>query len=146
MWKWDDVRVTYVSWFIPTSIALPILSSTLRLVCTHLVVKFLSRASEDADQRRHYECVAVSHDCALSSPPRTTISNLSYSHYQFTIYKSLSKALQGAVILRLFLGMLYLWIDSLCIIQDSASDWEASLVWEQAGAPRQGRGREARRR
>ena len=36
----------------------------------------------------------------------------------------LSLALQDAIKLTRYLGMKYIWINSLCIIQDSAQDWE----------------------
>ena len=36
----------------------------------------------------------------------------------------MSQNLQDAVVVTRLLGLRYLWIDSLCIIQDSKSDWE----------------------
>ena len=39
-------------------------------------------------------------------------------------FASLSKTFQEAVQVVRSLGYLYLWIDSLCIIQDSTEDWE----------------------
>lgn len=46
-------------------------------------------------------------------------------------FSSLPKTFQDVIILSLALDMEYLWIDSLCIIQDSRSDWlrEASLMY-----------------
>lgn len=39
-------------------------------------------------------------------------------------HSSLQRTFQDAVELTMLLGYEYLWIDSLCIIQDSQSDWE----------------------
>lgn len=39
-------------------------------------------------------------------------------------FESLSRTFQHAVIITRRLGVRYLWIDSLCIIQDSPNDWE----------------------
>ncbi|KAK1502880.1 hypothetical protein CTAM01_04869 [Colletotrichum tamarilloi] len=40
---------------------------------------------------------------------------------------SLSKTFQDAVLVTRRLGIKYIWIDSLCIIQDSKLDWETGL-------------------
>ena len=52
-------------------------------------------------------------------------------------FQSLSKTFQDAVIISFKLGVRYLWIDSLCIIQDSISDWQQessrmNLVYQNA--------------
>jgi hypothetical protein len=39
-------------------------------------------------------------------------------------FKDLPRTFKHAVQVALSLGILYIWIDSLCIIQDDASDWE----------------------
>ena len=39
-------------------------------------------------------------------------------------FNELSKTFQDAIVVTRALGLMYLWIDSLCIIQDSAHDWE----------------------
>lgn len=36
----------------------------------------------------------------------------------------LAKNFQDAILITRFLGIRYLWIDALCILQDSVSDWE----------------------
>jgi hypothetical protein len=38
--------------------------------------------------------------------------------------KSLPKTFQNAITVTRMLGIRYLWIDSLCIIQDDVKDWE----------------------
>ena len=39
-------------------------------------------------------------------------------------FSTLSKTFQDAVLVTRSLGLKYLWIDSLCIVQDSKKDWE----------------------
>lgn len=54
---------------------------------------------------------------------KTTRSN--YSHLQKSIsYSSLPKAYQDTVRVARALGVKYIWIDALCIIQDDREDWE----------------------
>ncbi|KAE9365942.1 HET-domain-containing protein [Stipitochalara longipes BDJ] len=53
----------------------------------------------------------------------TTQANLG-THLQSIPWASLSKTYQNAIDFTKFLGCRYLWIDSLCIIQDSTDDWE----------------------
>jgi hypothetical protein len=56
--------------------------------------------------------------------PITTISNL--EHREEVLYlTTLSPVFQDAIIITRQLGYRYLWIDSLCIIQDSRDDWVA---------------------
>ena len=43
-------------------------------------------------------------------------------------FTSLSKSFQDAIIITRMLGIQYLWIDSLCIIQDSRLDWQRESV------------------
>lgn len=78
---------------------------------------------EAVDQARQYEYVALSHVWNLTSPLRTTISNF-LRHLEDIPFRTLSKALQDTVVLALSLGYSYVWIDSLCIIQDRIGDWE----------------------
>lgn len=54
---------------------------------------------------------------------KTTKSN--YSHLQKSIsYSAMPKAYQDAVRVARALGVKYIWIDALCIIQDDRDDWE----------------------
>ena len=39
-------------------------------------------------------------------------------------WQTLTQTMRGSITVARALGVRYLWIDSLCIIQDSASDWE----------------------
>lgn len=75
--------------------------------------------------------------CALSycwgsaenMPLRSTTSNI-HEHFEMFEWNKLPKTFQDSVILCSKLGMEYLWIDSLCIIQDDTADWgrEASRM------------------
>jgi hypothetical protein len=54
---------------------------------------------------------------------KTTKSN--YAHLKSSIsYHTMPKAYQDTVRVARALGVKYIWIDALCIIQDDISDWE----------------------
>lgn len=69
--------------------------------------------------------VCLSH--CWGQPPtailRTTLSNL-ISHKDETPWDSLPRTFQDAIDFARKLGITYLWIDSLCIVQDEKRDWE----------------------
>ena len=73
--------------------------------------------------------VALSHCWGLSQPSKTTKSTLS-SHCQGMTVTALPKTFSDAVRVVRSLGMRYLWIDSLCIVQDDQDDWrrEAAMM------------------
>jgi hypothetical protein len=67
--------------------------------------------------------VALSHCWGVSH--RTTTTSLTLEAHKSGISASeLPRTFQDAVTITQQLGVQYLWIDSLCIIQDSRSDWE----------------------
>jgi hypothetical protein len=73
--------------------------------------------------------VALSHCWGGQGNVMTTQSN--YMAQQQSIrFQSLPKTFQDAVIVTRELGIAYLWVDSLCIIQDNEQDWmkEAKLM------------------
>lgn len=75
----------------------------------------------------HAQYVALSHRWGSpgSSLPRTLDSNIK-SHIEDGLrYKDLPKTFRDAVDVTRGLGYKFLWIDSLCIIQDSAEDWKS---------------------
>ena len=75
--------------------------------------------------------VTLSHCWGSVQPLKTTKNSL--SHHQNSLpYKSLPRLFQEALETVRILGYQYLWIDSLCIIQDSGQDWqrEASRMGE----------------
>ena len=80
--------------------------------------------------------IALSHCWGGASLIRTTKS-VFREHQQFIKYDSLSKTIQDAVYVVRELGIQYLWVDSLCIIQDDEEDWsreakKMALVYEGA--------------
>jgi hypothetical protein len=68
--------------------------------------------------------IALSHAWGTLSFATTTTSNLQQHCVNIT-WASLTKTFQDAISVTRGLGIRYIWIDSLCIIQDSASDWKA---------------------
>ncbi|KAK1758983.1 heterokaryon incompatibility protein-domain-containing protein [Echria macrotheca] len=73
------------------------------------------------DDRGFY--IALSHCWGKSRPLVTTTATLA-ERMQGIPMHSLPQTFQDAVTITRELGLEYLWIDSLCIIQDSRSDWE----------------------
>lgn len=75
-------------------------------------------------QRRHGLYTALSHCWGPPEkrPLRTIRDNLG-SHLQDIPYESLPATFQDAVAVTRKLGLQYLWIDSLCIVQDDEDDW-----------------------
>lgn len=73
--------------------------------------------------------VALSHRWGDSDIKKTTRSNLG-ERLNGMLLSDLTKTMQEAVIITRRLGIRYLWIDAICIIQDSHSDWsyEASRM------------------
>ena len=68
--------------------------------------------------------VALSH-CWGSRPPDLLLTSLNLrSHLNTMPFHTLAKNFQDAITVTRFLGYRYLWIDSLCIIQDSEADWQ----------------------
>lgn len=68
-----------------------------------------------------YAC--LSHCWGQSQLITTKVSNLS-GYRQGIPFSILPKTFQEAIIVALKLEVSYIWIDSLCIIQDSTADWE----------------------
>lgn len=60
----------------------------------------------------------------ISHPPKTTRFNYC-SYLQQISMDHIPQTYMDAIKITLALGIRYIWIDSLCIIQDDAADWEA---------------------
>lgn len=73
--------------------------------------------------------LSLSHRWGTSKIPITTTDNLA-AHLVSIPWESLTRTFQDAVSVTRELGYRYLWIDSLCIVQDDAEDWarEASRM------------------
>ena len=67
--------------------------------------------------------VTLSH-CWGGSSPTTTTTDTIGSRTMGIQLSTLPKTFQDAVFITRDLGVRYLWIDSLCIVQDSGEDWE----------------------
>ncbi|RYP82544.1 hypothetical protein DL769_001650 [Monosporascus sp. CRB-8-3] len=74
-----------------------------------------------AELRERY--IALSHSWGKEQPLRTTMATLE-DHKAGIPFARLPKTFQDAVSITRRLGIRYLWIDSLCIIQDSSDDWQ----------------------
>ncbi|KAJ4213559.1 hypothetical protein NW759_010979 [Fusarium solani] len=68
------------------------------------------------------EWISLSHRWGSQNILTTVQSNLQ-AHCQQLPWSSLSKTFQDAIKVTRELGFRYLWIDSLCILQDSSDDW-----------------------
>ncbi|KAF2807093.1 HET-domain-containing protein [Mytilinidion resinicola] len=106
------------------------------------VVKGLlpTRLIEVSDPRKARLCISSSLDqtplyLTLShswgKKPFTTLTTANLDQMQTSIpFETLPQNFQDAILITFELGYRYIWIDSLCILQDSATDWatEASLM------------------
>lgn len=59
-----------------------------------------------------------------SRPITTTKANIRSHLFEGLHIENLSRTFQDAILITQKLGLRYLWVDSLCIIQDDHSDWE----------------------
>ncbi|KAK3941405.1 heterokaryon incompatibility protein-domain-containing protein [Diplogelasinospora grovesii] len=82
------------------------------------------RLVQDLETKEPYVC--LTHRWGPTTPgSRTLQANLAERlGERGTLWESLPKTFQEAAIVTLYLGVRYIWIDSLCIIQDSAEDWK----------------------
>jgi hypothetical protein len=67
--------------------------------------------------------ICLSHCWQRSCPLVTTQMNIERGKAGIAL-KDLSATLRDAILLTRAFDICYLWIDSLCILQDSATDWE----------------------
>jgi hypothetical protein len=73
-------------------------------------------------QRPNAPYIALSHCWGLKSFIRTTSENIQ-SHEVDIQYSKLPRTFQDAIRVTLEMSVAYLWIDSLCIVQDQEDDW-----------------------
>ena len=78
------------------------------------------RETEKSEKDRY---ICLSHCWSQSRPLRTTMKTIS-KRMDAIEMRELSLTIQDAIILTRKLGIRYVWIDSMCIIQDSAEDWQ----------------------
>ncbi|KAK7981450.1 HET domain-containing protein [Apiospora saccharicola] len=80
------------------------------------------RLMEDQDFSAKYAC--LSHCWGTAPMPVLTKDKTLSENLDFIAWSRLPKTFQDAITITRELGLQYLWIDSLCIIQDSKEDWE----------------------
>ncbi|KAH6869161.1 heterokaryon incompatibility protein-domain-containing protein, partial [Thelonectria olida] len=73
---------------------------------------------------RPVQYLTLSHCWGQSTHCKLLSTNLQ-QYQQFIPTSHLSRTFREAILFTAALGFSYLWIDALCIIQDSASDWQA---------------------
>ena len=78
---------------------------------------------EDPDEYIPYTTLSHCWGASASGPLTTTLANIA-SRKERIRFDELPLTFQDAVITTRKLKIPYLWIDSLCIVQDSPSDWE----------------------
>ncbi|KAJ4366188.1 hypothetical protein N0V83_007823 [Neocucurbitaria cava] len=94
----------------------------------------LHESEYSSEERRyeHGEYVALSHVWGLAKGiPKTTLNNLQ-SHKKNISWSTLPRAFQEAVVFTRALGFRWLWIDSLCLVQDDTQEkLEESLKMDE---------------
>ncbi|KAH0429412.1 het domain-containing protein [Colletotrichum camelliae] len=73
--------------------------------------------------QRDERYIALSHCWGPSQPLRTLKTNIGV-HQDGIDLSSMPETFKDAVAVTRYLGMRYIWIDSLCIVQDDVLDWE----------------------
>ncbi|KAF7546288.1 hypothetical protein G7Z17_g8543 [Cylindrodendrum hubeiense] len=84
-------------------------------------VRLINSKDTNLDVNTRY--IALSHSWGKSMPIKLVTSRLSEFSTTGITFGDLPRTFQDAAKLALDLGYAYIWIDSLCIIQDSPSDW-----------------------
>lgn len=77
----------------------------------------------ETDSSRSYRYIALSHCWTYSKPLKTTHENL-VQHEESIPYDLVSPVFDNAFHMTWCCGVDYIWIDSLCIIQNDAAEWE----------------------
>ncbi|KAL2823037.1 heterokaryon incompatibility protein-domain-containing protein [Aspergillus granulosus] len=85
------------------------------------------RLESTEDKIGTYACLSHCWGDASQIHTQTQTTNIG-DYHRFIAWSDLPKTFRDAVILTRRLGVGYLWIDSLCIIQDSRIDWEVESV------------------
>ncbi len=87
------------------------------------VVRLVENSSATASGRY----VALSHCWGRSNLPTTTKENRKQRLESISL-QEMSKSFAEAIAVTRFLGLRYIWIDSLCIVQNDFEDWEAEAA------------------
>ncbi|TGO24233.1 hypothetical protein BPAE_0108g00260 [Botrytis paeoniae] len=86
---------------------------------------FLENRSEMARQQLQYACLSY---CWGSDLPLTTTSSTLSKYKSGLPEHKMPQIFQDAIAVSRGLGMQYLWIDALCILQDVREDWETEAL------------------
>lgn len=78
----------------------------------------LSKDQRNSDQRY----TTLSHCWGANLPIRTLMSNV-YAYGEGIRPQTIPRTFEDAILITRALGISFIWIDALCIIQDSADDW-----------------------
>jgi hypothetical protein len=97
----------------------------LRITPQNAAIPFTVQLHEPDGESAPY--VALSHCWGKSGPLRTIKSNIE-QHKQEIAFEALPLSYRDVVVKAWYLGFQYLWIDSLCIVQDDNDDWEAEAA------------------
>lgn len=82
------------------------------------------RLIETNPDRQSAPYVALSHRWGAPGSTLSTTINTLQDHMEEVLFDHLGTVYQDAIHFLRSLGIRYLWIDSLCIIQDSVNDWK----------------------
>ncbi|KAF1998879.1 HET-domain-containing protein [Amniculicola lignicola CBS 123094] len=91
--------------------------------------EYIRLVEQDEDLFSNQPYATVSHCWGRTRLITTRMSNI-YSHCKKIPYQELPKSFKDAIRIARYFQLRYLWIDSLCIVQDSWEDWarEAALM------------------
>jgi hypothetical protein len=84
--------------------------------------KVLLKLVETAHHRPSSRYITLSHCWGRTAHICTTTLNLD-SHYKGILFSNLPQTFKDCITVARKLGIYYVWIDSLCIIQDQRADW-----------------------
>ncbi|KAK0613663.1 heterokaryon incompatibility protein-domain-containing protein, partial [Immersiella caudata] len=87
------------------------------------VIRLCRSESAPSNDKRY---VALSHCWGATPLPKTLTSNVE-ERREGIEFSHLPRSFQDAVTVTRSIGIRYLWIDSLCIIQDDQTDWQVEL-------------------
>lgn len=85
-----------------------------------------TRLVQGLDSNEPYAC--LSHRWGPSTLRCRTVNDNLSAHLQSVPWEKLPKTFQQAAGVAMHLGIRYIWIDSLCIIQDNAEDWKTQAA------------------
>lgn len=88
----------------------------------HNIVRL--RQADDYPDEREGQYICLSHRWSTASQLMTTTLTTLEERVQGIKFDDLTQTFQDAIAITRKLGISYIWIDSLCIIQDSQEDWE----------------------